>query len=61
LFAEIIAKVSNLVTAAPEIVELDLNPLLGTFRKNSCGGCVDLYREGLRFLIVSIILNSGGF
>ena len=30
LFAEIIAKVSNLLTAAPEIVELDLNPLLGT-------------------------------
>lgn len=30
LFAEIIAKVSSLLTAAPEIVELDLNPLLGT-------------------------------
>ncbi len=30
LFAEIISKVSNLLTAAPEIVELDLNPLLGT-------------------------------
>ena len=30
LFAEIIAKVSNLLTVAPEIVELDLNPLLGT-------------------------------
>jgi len=30
LFAEIIAKVSNLLTAAPEITELDLNPLLGT-------------------------------
>ncbi|MCJ7758366.1 MAG: acetate--CoA ligase family protein, partial [Gillisia sp.] len=30
VFAEIISKVSNLVTVAPEIVELDLNPLLGT-------------------------------
>lgn len=29
LFAEIIAKISNLVTIAPEIIELDLNPLLG--------------------------------
>ncbi|PHQ55883.1 MAG: CoA ligase [Lutibacter sp.] len=29
LFAEIITKISNLVTIAPEIVELDLNPLLG--------------------------------
>ena len=28
-FAEIIEKISNLVTAAPEIAELDLNPLLG--------------------------------
>ncbi len=30
LFAEIVARVSALVTAAPEIVEMDLNPLLGT-------------------------------
>jgi acetyltransferase len=29
VFAEIIEKVSNLVTVAPEIEELDLNPLLG--------------------------------
>ena len=29
IFAEIIEKLSNLVTIAPEIVELDLNPLLG--------------------------------
>ncbi len=29
LFAEIITKISNLVTIAPEIIELDLNPLLG--------------------------------
>ncbi|WP_456379147.1 acetate--CoA ligase family protein [Lutibacter sp.] len=29
LFAEIITKISNLVTIAPEIYELDLNPLLG--------------------------------
>jgi len=29
LFAEIITKISNLVTIAPEISELDLNPLLG--------------------------------
>jgi acetyltransferase len=29
LFAEIITKISNLVTIAPEIMELDLNPLLG--------------------------------
>jgi len=29
LFAEIITKISNLVTVAPEISELDLNPLLG--------------------------------
>ena len=28
-FSEIIKKISNLVTIAPEIVELDLNPLLG--------------------------------
>ena len=28
-FAEIIEKISNLVTVAPEIAELDLNPLLG--------------------------------
>ncbi len=30
LFAEIIEKISNLVSIAPEIIELDLNPLLGT-------------------------------
>lgn len=30
LFAETIARVSALVTAAPEIAEMDLNPLLGT-------------------------------
>lgn len=30
LFAETVARVSALVTAAPEIVEMDLNPLLGT-------------------------------
>lgn len=30
LFAEIIVKLSALIEAAPEIVELDLNPLLGT-------------------------------
>ena len=30
IFAEIIEKISNLVTIAPEIAELDLNPLLGT-------------------------------
>ena len=29
LFAEIVVKVSDLLMAAPEIVELDLNPLLG--------------------------------
>ncbi len=29
LFAEIITKISQLVTIAPEIIELDLNPLLG--------------------------------
>lgn len=29
IFAEIIVKLSNLLEAAPEIVELDLNPLLG--------------------------------
>ncbi len=29
LFAEIIVKVSALLTAAPEIIEMDLNPLLG--------------------------------
>jgi len=33
LFAEIISKVSNLVTIAPEIIELDLNPLLGNSKK----------------------------
>lgn len=30
LFAETVARVSALVTAAPEIAEMDLNPLLGT-------------------------------
>jgi acetyltransferase len=30
IFAETIARVSALVTAAPEIAEMDLNPLLGT-------------------------------
>jgi len=33
LFAEIITKISNLVTIAPEIVELDLNPLLGNSKE----------------------------
>ena len=30
LFAETVARVSALVIAAPEIAEMDLNPLLGT-------------------------------
>ena len=30
LFAQAVAKLSALVGVAPEIVELDLNPLLGT-------------------------------
>jgi acetyltransferase len=29
MFAEIIFRLSALVTAAPEIIEMDLNPLLG--------------------------------
>jgi acetyltransferase len=29
-FAEIITRVSALITAAPEIIEMDLNPLLGS-------------------------------
>ena len=33
LFSEIIEKISNLVTIAPEIVELDLNPLLGNSKE----------------------------
>jgi len=33
LFAEIISKVSYLVNVAPEIVELDLNPLLGNSKE----------------------------
>jgi len=33
LFAEIIVRLSALVTAAPEIIEMDLNPLLGTPEK----------------------------
>ncbi len=33
LFAEIITKISNLVTIAPEIIELDLNPLLGNSKE----------------------------
>ncbi len=32
-FAEIITKISNLVTIAPEIVELDLNPLFGNSKE----------------------------
>jgi acetyltransferase len=32
-FAEIIEKISNLVTVAPEIIELDLNPLLGNSKE----------------------------
>jgi len=32
-FAEIITKISNLVTIAPEIIELDLNPLLGNSKE----------------------------
>jgi acetyltransferase len=32
-FSEIIQKVSNLVTIAPEIVELDLNPLIGNSKE----------------------------
>tara|TARA_R110001583_G_scaffold12326_2_gene54840 strand:- start:18328 stop:20406 length:2079 start_codon:yes stop_codon:yes gene_type:complete len=32
-FAEIIEKISNLVTIAPEIAELDLNPLLGNAKE----------------------------
>ena len=30
LFAETVSRVSALVQAAPEIAEMDLNPLLGT-------------------------------
>jgi acetyltransferase len=30
LFAEVLARISALVQAAPEIAEMDLNPLLGT-------------------------------
>ncbi len=30
LFADIIVRLGSLVSAAPEIIELDLNPLLGT-------------------------------
>jgi acyl-CoA synthetase (NDP forming) len=33
LFAEIITKISDLVTIAPEIIELDLNPLLGNSKE----------------------------
>lgn len=33
LFAEIIVKISDLLMAAPEIVELDLNPLLGNSKE----------------------------
>ena len=33
LFAEIVEKISNLVTIAPEISELDLNPLLGNSKE----------------------------
>ena len=33
LFAEIITKISQLVTIAPEIIELDLNPLLGNSKE----------------------------
>jgi len=33
LFSEIITKISNLVTIAPEISELDLNPLLGNSKE----------------------------
>ncbi len=33
LFAEIVVKVSDLLMAAPEIVELDLNPLLGNYKE----------------------------
>lgn len=33
MYAEIISKVSNLVTIAPEIIELDLNPLLGNSKE----------------------------
>ena len=32
-FAEIITKISNLVTIAPEIIELDLNPLFGNSKE----------------------------
>lgn len=33
LFTEIITKISNLITVAPEIIELDLNPLLGNSKE----------------------------
>ncbi len=33
LFSDIIQKISNLVTIAPEIIELDLNPLLGNSKE----------------------------
>ena len=33
IFAEILARISALVTAAPEIAEMDLNPLLGTAKQ----------------------------
>lgn len=34
IFAEIIEKISALILAAPEIAELDLNPLLGNSKRN---------------------------
>ncbi len=33
MFAEIIVKISDLILAAPEIAELDLNPLLGNSKE----------------------------
>ncbi|HSQ45539.1 MAG TPA: acetate--CoA ligase family protein, partial [Lutibacter sp.] len=33
LFAEIIVKISDLLMAAPEIAELDLNPLFGNAKE----------------------------
>ena len=32
LFSEIIQRISALIAAAPEIVEMDINPLMGSMR-----------------------------
>jgi acetyltransferase len=61
-FADIIVRLSALVQVAPEIVELDLNPLLGSKNnvvavvKSPCVVWIGIFNYKYNYLIIIIIL-----